>query len=222
MGVIAEVRLYRETLAASLARDPRLAIAWTAADFDSALNRVGEGSAHAVVIDMAMHDSLRVIHSMRSVAPELPVVAFAAHEVDEEIIACAEAGVAGFVPAESTVEDLIAAILCAIRGEVRCSPRTAAVLFRRMASTGPSAAAGGISVLTTRERDILALIERGLSNKDIARRLHIQVATVKNHVHHLLEKLHVATRSEAAARHRAAGLPRLSGARVDTPREPAI
>jgi DNA-binding NarL/FixJ family response regulator len=77
----------------------------------------------------------------------------------------------------------------------------AAALFRRLATLAAGRApAAGAQQLTTREREILRLIDGGLSNKEIAGRLSIEVATVKNHVHNILEKLHVRTRTEAAAR----------------------
>ena len=207
IGIVAEVRLYRETLATSLAQHPGFAVAWSAAGLDEALNGIAQSAASVVVVDMATRDALHIIQSVREAAREVSIVAFAAHELDDEIIACAEAGVAAFVPREATVEDLIAAIASAARGEARCSPRTTAVLLRFVSSAASRMSSGPITLLTTRERDILELIERGFSNKDIARSLHIQVATVKNHVHSLLEKMHVTSRSEAAARHRAAGRP---------------
>ena len=88
---------------------------------------------------------------------------------------------------------------------MRCSPRLAGSLLRRLWSLAPAKAARSAHAgLTCREQEIAALIGKGLSNKDIAVRLHIEVATVKNHVHHVLEKLQVTRRGQAAARARAA------------------
>jgi two-component system nitrate/nitrite response regulator NarL len=208
IGIVADVRLYRETLSAALGNRPGLLVAWTAGELDEAIALSASEACSAVVIDMATRDSLRIVRSMRNASPSLPIVAFAAQEIDQDIIDCAEAGVAGYVPAEATVDDLVTAISSAVRGEVTCSPRAAAVVFKRIASSASRSSVETPILLTTRERGILDLIERGLSNKEIAARLNIQVATVKNHVHNLLEKLHVSTRNEAAARHRTAGLAR--------------
>jgi DNA-binding NarL/FixJ family response regulator len=111
-----------------------------------------------------------------------------------------QAEIAGYVGRNGSKEDLIAAVENAVRGEVLCSPRVAASLFRRLAAhvqitkrRPPEAA------LTGREQDIIALINMGLSNKEIARQLKISLPTVKNHVHNILEKLPVGRRGVAAA-----------------------
>ena len=93
-----------------------------------------------------------------------------------------------------------------MRGEAACSPRVAAALLRRVADRGARARRldGEFAPLTSRERQIVALIDEGLSNKEIAARLCIELSTVKNHVHNLLEKLGARGRGEAAARVRMA------------------
>ncbi len=83
-----------------------------------------------------------------------------------------------------------------------CTPRIAALLLRRVAEAA-APRSSGLERLTPRETEIVDLIEQGLSNKQIARRLSIELATVKNHVHNILEKLEVARRGEAVARVRA-------------------
>jgi DNA-binding NarL/FixJ family response regulator len=117
------------------------------------------------------------------------------------VLACAQAGIAGYVPREGTLDDLIAALHGAARGEAFCSPRIVAVLLRRIADLSiewqPLAAAGR---LTARELEIVDLIDRGLTNREIAEGLSIEVATVKNHVHNILEKLQIHRRHDAAAR----------------------
>jgi len=106
------------------------------------------------------------------------------------------------VPRAASVEDLVAALESVGRGELLCSAQTAAALLRRVAAlaAGRSAPAQPLSNLTRREREIGGLLEAGLSNKDIAVQLGIEVATVKNHVHNVLEKLQVHRRGQAAAR----------------------
>jgi DNA-binding NarL/FixJ family response regulator len=98
------------------------------------------------------------------------------------------------------------------RGEFLCSPGTAATLLRRVAALAAERhTADNGARLTPREQQVVRLIDEGLSNKEIARRLSIEVRTVKNHVHSILEKLQVRRRGEAAARMRAVGASRLSG-----------
>src|SRR5262249_26135221 len=113
----------------------------------------------------------------------------------------AEAGIHGYVTRDGSVNDVVVAIQSAVRGEVACSPRVAALLFQRVATL--SEATHGVQarpMLTRRELEIAGLITEGLSNKEIARSLRISSATVKNHVHNVLEKLQIRRRGEAAAR----------------------
>src|SRR5439155_827652 len=113
---------------------------------------------------------------------------------------------------EASIDDLVTVIESVARGEAICSPRVAAGLLRRVAAL--AAGHGGDlprAQLTNREREIVRLIDNGLSNKEIARALGIEVATVKNHVHNILEKLQVHRRGEAAARVRGTSRGRMSG-----------
>jgi two-component system, NarL family, nitrate/nitrite response regulator NarL len=197
---VAEVRLYREGLASSLACRTNLDVVGTAANRDEALMLVASLQPDVVVLDMATRDSLEIVRAISGSAPRVRILAFAIEELDHEIVACAEAGVAGYVPCEASTDDLIAAIESVMRGESLCPPRTAALLLSRLATLakGGQAQSRGLN-LTAREREIVVLIDEGLSNKEIAQRLNIEVATVKNHVHNVLEKLHVSNRAQAAA-----------------------
>jgi DNA-binding NarL/FixJ family response regulator len=95
------------------------------------------------------------------------------------------------------VEELIDVLTRAARDELICSPRIAATLFRRVGSLAGQRDSAEFD-LTLREREVLALIREDLANKQIAQQLQIAEATVKNHVHSLLEKLHVKRRAQAA------------------------
>jgi two-component system, NarL family, nitrate/nitrite response regulator NarL len=128
------------------------------------------------------------------------VLALTVPNRETEILAFAEAGIAGFVTLEASVAELVEAIESVARGEALCSPSVAAALLRRLASLAHSrTSADPTGPLTAREREILALIDEGLSNKQIAQRLRIELPTVKNHVHHILVKLGADRRAEAAA-----------------------
>jgi DNA-binding NarL/FixJ family response regulator len=132
--------------------------------------------------------------------PEAKIIALGVEDDEDIVLACAEAGVSGFVPPEGTLDDLLATVESVRRGEILCSPRTAGVLLRRVASLAGNRDSAWIELrLTRRELQIVQLIDEGCSNKEIARLLTISLATVKNHVHNILEKLDVTRRSEAAA-----------------------
>ncbi len=199
--IVADVRLYREGLAASLANRRDLSVTATSANRADAVNRIRELRPDVVVVDMATRDSVAFIRDVR--AQELPtkILAFAVDEVAADILECAEAGAAGYVTADASVEDLITAIERIGREELVCSPRIAATLFGclsgRLARCEGDAPRG---LLTSRERQVLDCIRRGFSNKEIAQSLNIAEPTVKNHVHNVLEKMDVTTRAQAAAR----------------------
>ena len=205
--VVADIRLYREGLAQTLGREEGLTIAGAAADLEDALKCVRAQRPDVVLIDQAMPDSLAAVRAIGVVAPKVKVVALAVRDMDRDVIACAEAGVAGYVPREAGVPELISTIHSVAHGELLCSPRVAATLLRRVTMLASGEGHAGVDTcLTGRELEILGLLERGLSNKDIARHLGIEVATAKNHVHNILGKLHVRGRGQAAARMR--GTPR--------------
>ena len=198
--VVVDVRAYLEGVTAHLELCDELELVGTAASVREALDEVPRARPDIVLLDMALDHSLAATRRLREVVPEVKVVALAVTEADAAVIACAEAGAVGYVPREASLDQLSTIVAIAARGEALCSPRIAAALLQRVESLaaerrGPPPDA----VLTPREKQILALIDEGLSNKEIARRLFIEVATVKNHVHNILDKLHVNRRSEAAA-----------------------
>lgn len=204
--IVADIRLYREGLAQVLARDNRIEVIGTAASMDDGLTDVANLQPDVVLLDMASPDALAGITTITDSFPEIKVVALGVAEVESDVLACAEAGVAGYVLREGSVEDLVATVESAARDELRCSPRVAATLLRRVARLAAARQPGAEGIhLTTRELEILQLINEGLTNKEIAARLFIEVATVKNHVHNTLEKLGVRTRGEAAAKMRRYG-----------------
>jgi DNA-binding NarL/FixJ family response regulator len=205
--IAADVRLYREGLAATLGRAAALSIVGTAADWTQCLARTRELAPDVLLLDTAMPESLAAARSVGAASPEVRVVAFGILEEGTELIEFAQAGVAAYVTRDASLDELVASIGSAARGESVLSPRLAAALLQHVASLAVRKPGDGPERrLTTRELQILSLIDEGLSNKQIARQLSIEVATVKNHVHHILEKLEVSRRADAAAFVRDLGL----------------
>lgn len=202
VAIVADIRLYREGLAEFLRRHPAIAVVATVADWSQSLVAVHDLEPDVVLLDMAMPDGILAVRSIAAAVPAAKVVAVAVPDSERDVIACVEAGVAGYITREASVEELVQATIDAARGELHLPPRMAARLFRHVAEMATERP-GPEARLTTRELEIVDLIDDGLSNKQIAQRLCIEVPTVKNHVHNILEKLHVDRRSEAAARIRA-------------------
>jgi two-component system nitrate/nitrite response regulator NarL len=153
-----------------------------------------------VLLDTGAADMLDLMRALTTSAPTARVVALALPERASEVIACAEAGASGYVTEDTSLADLVLTIQAVARGELRCSPQIAGTLFRRVAAlAADSRALLPAPMLTAREFEVLSLLDDGLSNKQIAHRLCIELATVKNHVHHILGKLQVNRRGEATA-----------------------
>jgi DNA-binding NarL/FixJ family response regulator len=201
--IAAQVRFYRDGLADVIARHPRTCVLGTASNRKDAIDRVRETLPDIVLLDAAMPEGLDAVAEMVATAPAVKVVAIALDETPHAVLEWAEVGVSGYVPRDASLADLIAAIERTARGELQCSAQVAAGMIRRvwaLAKVAGDRQSMTPSVhLTPREREIMRLIDQGMSNKDIARHLGIGVATAKSHVHHILEKLHVRGRSQAAA-----------------------
>ncbi len=157
-----------------------------------------------VLLDAGFRDGTSAVRRIRDAAPEACVVVLAVAETAENIIAWAEAGVTGYVPQTSALTDLVGILLGIRNGDQVCSAGIASGLLRHVARNARSQQGdlipGPAATLTRREREISQLIGAGLSNKEIARRLDIGVATTKSHVHNLLSKMNVQRRGQAAAR----------------------
>ena len=197
IAVLGEVRLNREGLAVLLQQDRRLRVAGSSSSADGLSDR--GRSADVLVVDTAQHDGATSIERIIGSA-ETPVVVLGTPEHERDVVALAELGVMGFVERDASLEELIATIIRVATGEASLPPRIATMLLRRVSSPAPPRSIRGFSSLTGRERQIVQLIAEGLSNKEIATKLYIEVATVKNHVHNILEKLQVSKRSDAVER----------------------
>ncbi len=199
--IATDIRLYREGLADILARRPSIAVVATAASRVETLAAFTRERPDVLLLDMAMPESIETIRALWGSDDEVKVLAIGVKEREDDVIACAEAGAVGYVLRDATLDDLVASLNSVAQGEALCSPRVAAKLLRRVGALAASYESGSqASQLTTRELEILELVDRGFSNKEIAKEVFIEVATVKNHVHNILQKLRVHRRAEAAAR----------------------
>jgi two-component system, NarL family, nitrate/nitrite response regulator NarL len=199
--VIADVRLYQEGLADVLGRQEGLRVVATAGGAGEAIGAARRCGPQVAVIDLGMEKGLAAARNLTVATPHLRIVALSVVEEADEVIAWAEAGISAYVTRDGSIEQLVAAVTGAVRGELPCSGRIAGALLRRVAAlASESGALTSRARLTRREREIVALIDEGLANKEIATRLQIQLPTVKNHVHNILEKLGARRRSEAVWR----------------------
>jgi len=170
----------------------------TAGSRPEALAAVVQLKPELVIVDVALPDALQLMRDLRSQTPTTRIVAFAVEEEISVILDCAESGAAGFVSANASISELVSSLERTIAGELLCSPRMAAELLQRAAGLHRPREAGDTpDGLTRREQEVYGYVCEGSSNKEIASALNISEATVKHHVHHLLEKLKVPTRLHA-------------------------
>jgi len=196
--VISDVRLYREGLFSLLASQTQLDIVGTGGSADFS-DRISALRPDVLLLDLAARGSLTIPRCAQQVLPAVRTVAFAVGEADENVLACAEAGFSSYVMQDGSLEDLVEAVLSALRGELVCSPRIAGLLFSRMATLcNGRPVAPPKTPLTPREREIAAMVARNLPNKEIARSLCLGPTTVKNHVHNILQKLNTHRRGDVA------------------------
>ena len=199
--VLVSVRLYRDGIADALQKDGRFRVVGSAASLESADDQLATlpRAPDVALVDVGVPDGTRTARALRSACPQTRIVALAVREVDEDVVAWVEAGVSGLVSRDATLAELLDAMEAAAQDKVLTTPSVTAALLRRVAELAEGRTNGGDAVLTRREREIIRLIDDGLSNKEIAASLRIELATVKNHVHHILVKLGVQRRAEAAA-----------------------
>lgn len=195
--IVDDGRLNRECLAAQLrAHQVEAGEAW---DLPSLFNQVDAGTPDVILLNVATADSAMLLQVSGDIDPNTKVVVYGlSMDRESDIVAAAEAGVAGLHLRSESFADLLDMVRSAGNGQALCSPEVSAILMKRVyafaAQTNPDSSTGS---LTARENEILELLDQGLSNQQIATRLSVTLHTVKNHVHSVLTKLGVSSRSEA-------------------------
>jgi two-component system, NarL family, nitrate/nitrite response regulator NarL len=201
--IVSDVRLYREALASRLDQHDHLAIVG-AVDCSGAVREVCRFKPDLVLLDIGEWHGLDLATTLLRQQPDLGIVAIGVPEIAGSAFAATCRGIAGFVPRDGSVDDVIAELdrltACTRVEQIPIAPSAEVPHNTAKSIIAPRSRAGE---LTPRECEILEMIELGLTNKDIARRLGIEVGTVKNHVHNILEKLNVRCRNQAAHRLRA-------------------
>ena len=204
--IVTPIKLYRDGIAHFLSSSDDVVVLGAAQEGSETIRLVRELVPDVILLDMALEDSHATARAMRATLPQVSIVAVAVPESERYVVRCAEAGICAYVARDASLDELLATVLRAANGEAVCSPRVVGELFRRIAALSSlhraPATVAPSTPLTSRETQVMALIADGLSNQQIACRLCIEIPTVKNHVHSILDKLGARSRTEAAARAR--------------------
>ncbi|MBZ6474359.1 response regulator [Streptomyces griseocarneus] len=199
--------MIRAGVRAVLSTDPGLDVVAEAGDGDEAVELVLRHRPDVAVLDIRMPrlNGIEAAARVRAAAPDTAVVMLTTFGEDDYILRALSGGAAGFLVKSGPPEELIAGVRAVAGGAAWLSPSVAARVVAHLTATGAGGAAGRratarerVAALTARERDVLSHLGAGLSNGQIARRLHVVEGTVKAHVSSILARLGVDNRAAAA------------------------
>ena len=203
VAIVADVRFYREGLAEVIGRVGDIVVVAQVPSADAVaipVSRGADGSPDVVLWDVAGQAGVEGLDAFVSCTGGIPVLVLAVEELEADVVRLAEAGMAGYVTRDADVAALVDAIRDVAAGEFACSPRVAGTLLRRVGTLARRERITASASLTPRELEVVRLAGRGLTNKEIAAELTVELSTVKNHVHNALDKLGVHRRGDAFAR----------------------
>ncbi|MEM7128902.1 MAG: response regulator transcription factor [Chloroflexota bacterium] len=203
--IIDNVRLICEVMAAALEDEDDIEIVGLATTLEEAETPLANAKLDLVLISTNLPDggSLELTGNIRQDFPDTKVVVLGMADTEIVIMTYIEAGASGYVLKDASVDRLLLNIRAAYNGEALVSPQVAAALMERVAVltqhlTELGVDPSGYEELTAREKEVLDLIAVGYSNQEIANTLTVEIGTVKNHVHSILDKLNVNSRKDAA------------------------
>jgi two-component system, NarL family, response regulator LiaR len=203
--VVDDHAVVREGLRAFLDLQDGIEVAGEAADGEEAVAAAERLRPDVVLMDLVMPrlDGVSAMRALRDRVPAARVVVLTSFLDEERLLPALRAGAAGYLLKNAEPQELARAVRVAHAGEALLDPVVAARVVEALAADGDD---GPLDRLTARERDVLELIARGFPNKQIARELGLAEKTVKGHVGHVLAKLGVADRTQAAVLAVRAGL----------------
>ncbi len=202
VALIEDNRLVREGITALLNQRSDVRVVASGGGTDT--SRLSAVTPQVVLLDLGLRrgDSVRVAERVKRELPESKVIVMDLLPVHEDIVEFVHVGVSGFVMKDATLDDLVHAIRSVADGKHVLPPEMTGTLFSQIARDavvrGRTDAMDSVR-MTQREREVIDLIAEGLSNKEIASRLHIATHTVKSHVRNIMEKLTLHTRLQIAA-----------------------
>ena len=208
--VVEDNRLVRDGIIAMLGEQPDLTVVAAVDGAPGAVERVRETRPKVIVLDAALgdHDSHRLLAAIKQAVPAVRVIVMDVLPVPEDLHDFVNAGASGFIAKDATVDAFVSTVRWVASGTDVLPPTLTNSLFSHIAKRAlgrkPAEVAEAVR-MTARERAVFDLIADGLSNKEIAHRLHLAANTVKGHVHNILEKLALHTRLQIAAHARSGG-----------------
>lgn len=201
--------LYRRGIAAALAEEESIEIVGEAADGLEGIEKTRELMPDVVVMDLLMPrcGGLEACQALQTELPQINVLVLTISDKESDLFSAIKFGAKGYLLKDAEAEDLAQAVVHIAKGGVIVSPSMASKLLTEF-KTGEVYQAEAASAVSQREVEILQLVAKGATNKEIASTLFISENTVKTHLRNIMDKLHLANRSQAAAYAIRAGLVR--------------
>lgn len=202
--ILSDNRLFRESLGRILSKRGDLEIITSVGLSELAVAEVVRSAADVVVLDSLdfLILSTAFLKTQRESCAGLHILLVAMEEDEQLFLRAVRAGALGFVLKDASALDVVAAVRCVAGGEAICPARLCKCLFDSVAKHSvelPKSCTNVQSVLTRREQQLVPMIGRGLTNKEIAKELNLSEQTIKNHVHRILHKVGVENRLGIAA-----------------------
>lgn len=189
-----------EGLRTILSSSPDIEVVGLARDGAQALELAASARPDVVLMDLKMPvvDGVQATRELHARFPAMRVLVLTTYDVDQWVFDAIRAGASGYLLKDSPREALVAAVVGTAAGKTHIDPSVAGRLFTHIAQGTPGPESAVLESLTKRERQVLSLLARGLSNAAIAGHLHVAEGTVRNHVSAVLSKLGLADRTQAA------------------------
>ena len=202
--LIEDNRLLREGITAMIKEQPDLKVVAALGTSENILKKINTLKPNVTLLDLGLRsqNSLQVVKSVKKNFSGVKIIVMDLVPVQEEVFEFVQAGVSGFILKDATVDDFLRTIRSVAGGNKVLPPHLTGSLFSQIvehAVSGPKKFSLIKSVrMTKREKQVIELIADGLTNKEIAQKLHLSTYTVKSHVHNILEKLALHTRVQIA------------------------
>ena len=202
--LIEDNRILRDGITAMINGEADMTLVRASGGNGDTLLQVRKLRPHVVLLDLGLRNNngLRVVDSLTREFPKTKVIGMGLIPAQLDIIQWVEAGASGLILKDASIEDFLGTIRSVVRGTKVLPPALAGSLFTHVIEHAQKKKKGKLintARMTKREREIIALIADGLSNKEIAGRLNIEIYTVKSHVHNILEKLALHSRTQIAS-----------------------
>ena len=207
--LLIENRLLREALVRLFCKRADLLVVGQSGYAEATVSRVLESQCNVLVIDSLQTALLPATITLESGEhASFRAVVIAMDSDEDQFLAAVRSGVTGYLLHDASASDVVAAVRAVFRGEVVCPPQLCSALFRfvaQLAKELPLQNSASKPDLTLRQQQLVTLVAKGLTNKEIASHLNLSQYTVRNHIHRILKQVDAGSRSEAVETIRAFG-----------------